>query len=158
MPATVKIVIASFLERHGFEHPNVLTVAAPISSGSKLSRETRHRAGKTDLSSCAAIAGSLPYFACATRPDLSFSASALARFMASPTTELLSCGYLACTTRLEPFLGGQSSPWQSSPWAILTVASVLLKLCRVCRLPSDIAICSWCCSVFQWFCGSVELC
>lgn len=72
------------------------------------------------LSSYAAIVGALMYISCATRPDLSFTASMLARFMANPSDQHLSQAiralrYLSKTRHARLVLGGipdSSTPLQ----------------------------------------------
>jgi hypothetical protein len=78
-----------------------------------LSRESTRADSPQGLDQYAAIVGGLLYLACATRPDLAHSASALSRYMAAPRPEHLDaarrvCRYLAGTAGYHLVLGGFS--------------------------------------------------
>jgi hypothetical protein len=112
-------LIESFLERHGFSNNDVRPVSTPLKPGVKLTNVTAHEGTPPELASYAAMVGSMLYLAGTTRPDLSYAASALSRFMGNPTVELLDharhvCRYLAGTAHLQLVLGYNGANTQSS--------------------------------------------
>jgi hypothetical protein len=100
-------LIDALLERHRYEAAR--PVRAPLDRSS-LTQDSEYPTDIPALQSYPAIVGSLLYLASTTRPDLTYAALALARFMAPPTTELLDHArrvlrYLVGTRELELHLG-----------------------------------------------------
>jgi Reverse transcriptase (RNA-dependent DNA polymerase) len=105
------------------------SVASPLDHKAVFLPTTEHdKQENPKLSSYAAIVGSVMYIANSTRPDLCFSASTLARFMANPCDAHLEQAmhllrYLLKTKSFRLALGGsgdQNGPlavWGDSDWA-----------------------------------------